>query len=202
MGSPFNLLDNHLINVSENEIILEIGTDKGEKSTEYFLYRAEKFKTKLITVDIDDTMFNQQYKQIESSAIEFYHMMGSQFVKEVLPTLGVKIKCVYLDNYDWNWNPSEKIDHIYNQIDWYKRKYNINMNNMDCQVEHMKQMIGIMPYMSSDGIVVLDDTYQREDNVFTGKGGPIVTYLLANQYKILDIIPGQGIILQNQNKGN
>ncbi len=203
MGKTFTLATEYLIEPDRNEIILEIGSDRGEQSTEYFAGIAKKFKTKLLTVDIDDTVINQWINNKDTdqeliSLTEFYHMSGSQFVKNILPKLGVKVKCLYLDNYDWNWNPSIKIDYIYDQIDWYKRRYNIDMNNQDCQVEHMMQMLGVMPYMADDGLVVCDDTYKREDNVFTGKCGPVVTYLLANNYKILEIIPGTGVVLQNQ----
>ena len=73
---------------------------------------------------------------------------------------------------------------IAQQRTWYALK-GIEMNNLDCQVQHLHQMLYLIPYMSDRAVVCVDDTYEY-NGVFIGKGGAVVPYLLAIGYTILE----------------
>lgn len=173
-------------------IFLEIGSEHYEFSTEYFSNLAKKQNTRFISVDIDDECIGRFSPGVDN--VEFYHMSGTKFAQEILPTLGIKIKCLYLDNMDWNWEPNNTPDWIKDQIRWYEEKYKLKLTNLESQIEHLRQMIAILPYMSDNCLVICDDTYRTTEQVFSGKCGAVVPYLLINGFKLIQ--EKQGIILK------
>jgi hypothetical protein len=54
-------------------------------------------------------------------------------------------------------------------------------------------MLNLYPYLTDDGIIVVDDTYQI-NQCWVGKCGPVVVFLLANNYEILEA-NDHGVIL-------
>jgi hypothetical protein len=69
------------------------------------------------------------------------------------------------------------------------------MSNQNCQVEHMKQMLALYPFMDQHSIIVCDDTYTYND-CWIGKSGPVVIFLLANGYTIQKTSTDCGVILK------
>jgi hypothetical protein len=74
---------------------------------------------------------------------------------------------------------------IQNQKKQYREQFGITMNNQNCQIEHLKQMLSLYPYMAQNSIVICDDTYLSND-CWIGKCGPVVTFLLAHGYRIVN----------------
>lgn len=182
MGNLFRKAEQYIV-VEPNDIFVEIGTAwEAGGSTLYFAQLAQQHNTKLHTVDINDrSAFLQQIP--ESTG---YCMSGSEWAMNIMPTLNNKIACLYLDNYDYNYWIGDNCQMIQDQKREYKELHNILMNNTDCQVEHLKQMVSLVPYMSDRGIVVCDDTYLYND-CWIGKCGAVVVYLLTQGYQILEI---------------
>ena len=163
----------------DTDMILEIGSDQNEGSTEFFNGLAVNQEIPFYTVDVVDI---GQYKfQHLDSIIWQISESGSYWTKTVLPTLNKKIKVLYLDNYDWC-NPGLFADEI-------KSRYaerTVNWSNMGSQVEHVSQMINCLPYMSSQSLIICDDTPLVEHSgTYTGKCGAVVPLLLANNYRIV-----------------
>ena len=52
MGAPYKQIENFLSEVSGSHVMVEIGSDRGEGSTEYLDRLAGRFNTKLYSVDI------------------------------------------------------------------------------------------------------------------------------------------------------
>ena len=96
-----------------------------------------------------------------------------------------KISCLYLDNFDYIWDINLTLnDTDIKQRHFYKEELGITMANQTCQVEHMKQMIALFPYLTDDAVVVFDDTHTLND-CWVGKCGANVIWLLAQGFEIV-----------------
>ena len=173
----------------EHDMILEIGSDQNEGSTEFFNGLAVNWEIPFYTVDVMD---EAQHRFTHCDHIIWQVSEGGAvWTKTVLPTLSKKIKVLYLDNYDWS-NPGTNADNI-------KENYaqrNVEWSNLGSQVEHLAQMINCMPYMAAESLVICDDTPLVEaSGTYSGKCGAVVPYLIANGYQIV-YAGNNGVILQ------
>jgi hypothetical protein len=182
MGSTFKLVEQYLPLIDQALVFVEIGSDRHEGSTEFFAELAIKNNTVLHTVDISG--YAQQRLTQDWPAVVWHQAVGSEWALHTFPHLGKKIALLYLDNFDYDWDINRRTPNIELQKKDYLETFGISMTNENCQVEHLKQMIALHPYMSDRSIVVCDDTYQFND-CWIGKCGPAVVYLLANGYKII-----------------
>jgi hypothetical protein len=115
------------------------------------------------------------------------------WAKDFVQSTTKKISVLYLDNFDWNWDCADNNNTmIADQLLFYK-KHNLTMNNLNCQTEHLMQMVNLMPAMANNSVVCIDDTYLNNET-YTGKGGAVVPYLLGNGYKIMQT-SDYGVIL-------
>jgi hypothetical protein len=168
-------------------MILEIGSDQNEGSTEFFNGLSVNWEIPFYTVDV---VIEPQRRLAHLDHIIWQVETGSVWTKTVLPTLNKQIKVFYLDNYDWA-NPGPNADTIrtsyaFRNVDW---------SNLGSQVEHLAQIINCMPYMAEQSLVICDDTPLVEaSETYTGKCGAVVPYLLCNGYKIL-YTGNNGVIL-------
>lgn len=183
MGRVFLETEKYL-NDCDDGIFLEIGSDRFEGSTAHFDQLAQQYGCQFITVDIDPEC---QKRFPQENQINFYLMTGSNFTQNILTTLNTKIKFLYLDNMDWNWSPCQPLDWIQDQINDYKTRFNIDLNNVACQNEHLQQMVNAIQYMAQHSVIVCDDTYQRywDTQTYDGKCGAVIPFLLIHGYKIV-----------------
>jgi hypothetical protein len=170
-------------------MILEIGSDQNEGSTEFFNGLSVNWEIPFYTVDVID---EPQHRFTHLDTIMWQVSEGGAvWTKTVLPTLNKQIKVLYLDNYDWS-NPGPNADNI--KTNYAQR--NVEWSNMGSQVEHLAQMINCMPYMSTESLVICDDTPLVEaSGTYSGKCGAVVPYLLVNGYQIV-YAGNNGVILQ------
>ena len=172
----------------DTDMILEIGSDQNEGSTEFFNGLSVNWEIPFYTVDV---IIEPQPRFTHLDHIIWQIETGSVWTKKVLPTLNKQIKVLYLDNYDWA-NPGPNADTIrtsyaFRNVDW---------SNMGSQVEHLHQMVNCMPYMAIESLVICDDTPLVEANgTYSGKCGAVVPYLLVNGYQIV-YTGNNGVILQ------
>ena len=165
----------HLIKT--DSIIVEIGSERGEGSSSYFINIADKNKTHFYTVDIVEN------KIAETEFVHKYQMSGEQFSTQILPFIGKKISILYLDNFDWMWDPNLITDYQ-DQIDLYKSK-GYEMNNLNSSLTHLKQLIAIEPYLDEECVVICDDTYWLTNpGSYVGKCSAVVMYLLAKGWRV------------------
>ena len=173
----------------ERDMILEIGSDQNEGSTEFFNGLAVNWEIPFYTVDVIDEA-RHRFTHCDHIIWQVSEG-GAVWTKTVLPTLSKQIKVLYLDNYDWS-NPGPNADNI-------KENYaqrNVEWSNLGSQVEHLAQMINCMPYMAAESLVICDDTPLVEaSSTYTGKCGAVVPYLIANGYQIV-YTGNNGVILQ------
>jgi hypothetical protein len=162
----------------DTDMILEIGSDQNEGSTEFFNGLSVNREIPFYTVDV---VIEPQRRLAHLDHIIWQVETGSVWTKTVLPTLNKQIKVLYLDNYDWS-NPGPNADTIrtsyaFRNVDW---------SNLGSQVEHLHQMINCMPYMADQSLIICDDTpLVDHSGTYTGKCGAVVPYLLCNGYRIV-----------------
>jgi len=182
MGELYKKAELYLASADSNDVIVEIGSSlTGSGSTPFFNSLANQKGTTLHTIDIDDKVSSNQ----RLNATVTYQMSGSRWATTIFPALNKKISLLYLDNYDYDyrvgfpsWVDDQKVE--------YQEKYGITLNNLDCTVEHLKQMIALLPYMADHSTVICDDTY-LSNGCWIGKCGAVVPYLIVNGFKIIDI---------------
>jgi hypothetical protein len=171
------------VNPEPGSVFLEIGSERGEGSTDILAQLAQDHGTKLITVDLDD-LAKQRNKAATHPNIEWHlGKPGSEWCKDVWPTIAQPISMLYLDNFDWNWVPES--DMYIGAINEYRDRWQLEMSNAASQLEHFTQFLLLEPYLSQNAVVACDDTL-IERGVWTGKCGPIVVYLLAKGWKLQD----------------
>jgi hypothetical protein len=171
----------------DRDMILEIGSDQNEGSTEFFNGLSVNWEIPFYTVDV---VIEPQRRLAHLDHIIWQVETGSVWTKKILPTLGKQIKVLYLDNYDWS-NPGPNADTIrtsyaFRNVDW---------SNLGSQIEHLHQMINCMPYMADQSLIICDDTpLVDHSGTYTGKCGAVVPYLLCNGYQIV-YTGNNGVIL-------
>jgi hypothetical protein len=171
----------------DRDMILEIGSDQNEGSTEFFNGLSVNWEIPFYTVDV---VIDPQRRLTHLDHVIWQVETGSVWTKTVLPTLDKKIKILYLDNYDWS-NPGPNADTIrtsyaFRNVDW---------SNLSSQIEHLHQMVNCMPYMADQSLVICDDTpLVDHSGTYTGKCGAVVPYLLCNGYRTV-YAENNGVIL-------
>jgi cephalosporin hydroxylase len=174
VGSIFKSTEKY-IDAEPGSIILEIGSDRYEGSTDYFAKLAQAKGIDFHTVDISD----DAKRRLPFTVATWHIAKGSEWCQHQLQR---RVCAVYLDNHDY----------VYAGAD----------SNEECQVEHFKQMIHILPWLTDNAVVVMDDTYTW-NGCWVGKCGPIVAYLLSIGFEFQEVersIKDCGIILKRTKK--
>jgi hypothetical protein len=184
MGITFKKAEEWLPPPDENNVFVEIGSDRYEGSTEYFANLAIKNKTVLHTVDLSFEPQERITRDGPVPGIFWYQADGSTWARDVFPKLNKTISCLYLDNFDYNWDVANTNADTYKQQQEYLEKWGIEMNNLNCAAAHLQQMILLLPFMNQKSIVICDDTYPSND-CWLGKCGAVIVYLSLNGYQIV-----------------
>lgn len=192
MGQTYKNVDKFLTNgIEPDSVFVEIGSERGEGSTIYLSTLAQQHGTVLHSVDIGDWAS----KELKHPALICHVQSGADWAKKTYPSINKYISVLYLDNFDWIWDVNNIPEWILNQINDYKERFNIDMNNDNCQQEHFNQMLALLPYMAPKSIVLLDDTNISANHTWSGKNGPVV-YLLRNYgFNILDFKNGTELVM-------
>ena len=192
MGKLYQQVGRHLSGTFSGEVIVEIGSDRWEGSSAYFADLANTHDMRFITVDLDPGAGVRLRKTIayeHVQLVEFVQAEGTAWSKQYL---GPAIKALYLDNFDWDWSTNRQSEMIEQQREWYSSQ-GITMSNLNSQTSHITQMVNLLPHMSAQCVVCVDDTYEY-NGVFIGKGGAVVPYLLGQGFDLVEA-SDYGVIL-------
>lgn len=189
---------------NKDESIVEIGSDRCEGSTEWFDNYAKLLGVDFYSVDVVDYA-STTLKHLRNTNFVITES-GSKWAHEELPKINKKIKVLYLDNYDWLGPMDSLRSHELDQVKEYKNR-GVNISNLDCQREHLHQMVGCLPYMTEESLIICDDTpYQDHSGIYIGKNGAVVPYLLSYGYEIVfgrgygrECLEDNGLILYRKN---
>lgn len=183
MGSLYKRAKD-IVQIAPGEVFVEIGSAQGRGGSTHFLNDvAKRLGTVLYSVDIDER--SDIFQHIPG--VIGVQMSGSEWARDVFSGLNSKIGLLYLDNFDWDWNHRQFRHTVDQQKNEYQTKFGIDLTNNNSQIEHLLQMIHLLPYMSTNGIVICDDTLMLSNGTWTGKCGPVVVYLQAMGWKILEV---------------
>ena len=150
MGAIFQRFEKYSEVLTPDSLVLEIGTDRGLKraeyagSTRYMKELADKYSCSFATVDVDNELLLPAIER----GVDSYAMTGEAFCQNVLPDMNKKVSMVYLDNFDWDWNPPQNDPFIKEQQELYRTKYNMVMNNVSSQRAHVLQTMFLLPYLA------------------------------------------------------
>jgi cephalosporin hydroxylase len=192
MGQMFRNTELHLhLDPLGQDIFVEIGSDIGEGSTDYFANLAAKNNRQLLTVDIA----NREFHTLTN--VEAITATGSDWAK-TFGQYNKEICCLYLDNFDYDWDVNQRGNwHMILRVQEQIREYlarGVVMNNLNCQAEHLAQMLALLLYMAKHSVVVCDDTYKFND-CYLGKCGAVIPLLHLHGYHIVEEDLANGIIL-------
>ena len=166
--------------ISVTDSVLEIGSDRGEASTDYLSKLAQQHDQKFYSVDLDPDVIEANQKLYVDRTIEFHCCDGTVWL-ENNPTL--RFSVVLLDNFDWNvyMDPPEFIQKQ-------QRRYlelGQVMNNLNSQRAHLSQAIKLLPLLTKQSAVMLDDTWLKtEDQAYMGKGMAVIPLLLDHGFML------------------
>lgn len=195
MGAKiFDLLEKHMPQ-KVTGVFVEIGSDRYEGSTKILANLAKHHGAKLISVDI--TNHAQERLQHRVDNVEWVIQTGSMWAKDFRQSQ-TAIAVLYLDNFDYIYDVAgiHTQDIVQKQIADYNKR-GIVMNNVNCQVEHMKQLLALEGLFHPDTVIIFDDTYRLND-CWVGKCGPCVTYLLCQGYEIVEWTTDCGMIMKRK----
>lgn len=204
MGQIFRRAERYLPQIPPDQVewFVEIGTSRNgdDGSTQTIAKWAQHYGQELYTVDIDYDNLSF-VNRLEIPNVKIFLGTGEHFLNVWPAHLG-QISFLYLDNFDWDWHPDNTESFVIEQQARY-RELGFEMTNINSQRAHLEQMMAALPHMANQSIVVLDDTwYNKWWGHYSGKGGAVVPYLLANGYQILETeeqpvygtIMGRGIV--------
>jgi len=152
---------------------------------------------KLYSVDPNEermSLLPQMLPDVYSSDnFEMVNKTGEQFFDEYWKTGNKPISYIYMDGFDWMYNPiqyrldpnsfTQKQQH--EQYLEYKAE-GIELSNLNSSASHLKQTIKAEPLMNEKSIILFDDTFWvPEHEVYVGKGGSSVTYLISKGWEII-----------------
>ena len=172
-------------------IFVEIGSDRGEGSTQWLDALAADHNTNLITVDTSSKAKSNWEGKLSNT--EFVVQTGSTWAKD-FNTSGHGIAVLYLDNFDYIWDINDIRPAIKLQMADYADR-GVVMTNQACQTEHLKQLVALESCLNTRAVVAFDDTYCYND-CWIGKCGPAVVYLLACGWQVVHQTLDCGVILK------
>ena len=199
-ASNYNYILNHIHSLKG--AIVEIGSSRGEGSTEFFAGLVYGFPDKFIfhTVDFSENEYRRALRLTSNIKNMFAHKaIGEPWLEHEFPKFNQKICYAYLDNADWNWYENNANE---NEPNWIKEQRLLYINNgveysnNASSNAHLAQSKFIHSNACSRCIIQFDDTWQ-ENNLYTGKGGLAIPWLLANGWKIIDQNNHMSIALSN-----
>jgi hypothetical protein len=181
MGTkPYTNLENINLTVAENNIVVEIGSERWEGSSLWLYEWSKQYNIEFYSIDVEHTSREQDYPEINWIVAS----SGSNWCKNTLPGLNKKIKVLYLDNFDWTWDSTDISDCMQNQIDSYALR-GVTMNNENCQEEHRLQVEYCLPYLDQQSVVIIDDTFYANTNgQWDGKCATAIPLLIENGFKM------------------
>ena len=161
-------------------ILVEIGSSRpgDDQSSQYLYDLANTLGLEFITCDINHDVIDTLVEQ----GIPATCAKGEEFVASITQPISI----AYLDNFDWNWHPLSAEEWTLVQIKEYKTKFDVEMTNVMSQSTHLAQAILIEHQAANNSIICIDDTwFDRGWDIYNGKGGAVVPYLISKDYRVL-----------------
>lgn len=190
MGRVYQHIGTYL-EPTANSVFVEIGSDRGEGSTQWLDALAADHNKKLITVDVSSKAKSRWETTFVNT--EFVVQPGADWAKNFAQN-HTDIDVLYLDNFDYIWDINDVRPAIQLQMAEYAER-GVAMTNQACQIEHLAQLMLLYRCLAPKAVVAFDDTYCYND-CWIGKCGPAVVYLLAQGWQVVHQTLDCGVILK------
>ncbi len=159
---------------------LEIGSTReaiyGQGSTEIIAKYCEEKKINFISVDADSRNTNRLRKKLnEYKYFDSINDKGENFANNT----NLKFDCIYLDAFD-----IEKLTKNNFREKFYMKKYKSNITNEMSENIHLEIVKNLRNKINDHSIIVFDDTFKK-NNLFIGKGGKAIPYLIKIGFKVI-----------------
>lgn len=217
-AGAYTLFEGLVEEMDEGGAIVEVGSDRGEGSTQFFSRIANSTGRVFYSVDFSNEGFRRAMNVCGSCA---HQGMGEKWLQSTYPFLGAgggerkgkgeaerrgggeegrgeagravhQIVAAYLDNYDWTWRWTVGMQYKQQQRADYSAE-GLTLDNEASQAAHLAQSILVAGHCSDRCFVLFDDTWPSpRPGVYSGKGGTAVPFLLANNFEIIDQSPVDG----------
>ena len=102
MGVFYQKLAQYASELDQDHIIVEIGSEMGEGSTDFICDLAHQLSIPFYSVDVFCAKHRVRAETVTDTI--WQQMAGSVWARDVLPGLGKKIAMLYLDNFDYTWD--------------------------------------------------------------------------------------------------
>lgn len=168
--------------------ILEIGSGRGDGSTDFFAGFVYGFNYQLNFYTVDfakDPYLHAKRLAARIPNMKAFRMTGEDFMRSVFPSTGDKICWAYLDNADWNWYEGDA-----QEPEWIKEQRHIyqeagiEYSNAASALAHLQQSKLVHEHAADRCFIHFDDTWLAYGN-YTGKGGTAIHWLLNNGWKVI-----------------
>lgn len=187
----------------QGESIVEIGSARGEGSTNYFIDFVAHTDKKFYTVDVRSDVINY-YNSNKFPNVQAINDENTNFTDFIHG----QICFAYLDSFDYI-PPDDSINHQWMQdmIADYKQRNPTNpklwLTNENSARHHLERAQRLLPLMSDKSIFLFDDTFipatlqhvgwfknaydsnSQDYTSWQGKGATAVPYLIKNGWKVL-----------------
>lgn len=165
--------------------VLEVGSDRFEGSTAHFASICKELGVPFYSVDCEPGA-HERAKSVPGT--NAFLATGEAFLETEWPKInqstGSRFSFVFLDNFDfliksfkWEWEGQTRQTY---------QNLGLELNNENSQKAHLAQAQLVQPWLEQDAIIGFDDTWQKPDGTFDGKGGTAVPWLLEQGYFILE----------------
>lgn len=213
MGTYYKNVTPWVEDIDEGDVI-EIGVDRGEGSTAFFVDIATQKGVNFVGVDAHPEQIEKITKALEQEAglpdnVEIVHEKGEIYLNSIRDQ-GRKFSIVYLDNFDWDYWKGNSPDEPFvpGQRQMYKDVMNVEMSNLNSQLTHLMQAMNIMHMLTPRAVVICDDTwFEPKEGIFLGKCSAALPFLLACGFSIVhnggyrNRPGGSGVILKRDPEG-
>jgi len=143
----------------------------------------------------DSLMLEGTYESVEWNNRIYNDLKGPHWLPEYTPyhLLPQEIQQEVGNLFNKKGQTLEEFEFLERLIKKYKNEFGQELNNNNCQREHLTQLIHIVPYLADHCVVLFDDTFTIND-FWVGKCGPCVVYLQCLGFSVKQIFPN-GVIL-------
>lgn len=150
----------------KDDVVIEIGSERGEGSTEYLKNYCNDNDLDFYSVDINPSIDGV----IKAD--------GATWLKSFQGTIGF----AYLDNFDYIFDHIKDEDWVKEQIRDYK-SLGIDMNNDNSENAHLEQAKLVHKNSRIGTEILFDDTWMQADKYY-GKGAKALDFLKNNGYEV------------------
>lgn len=193
MGTYYRNVEKYFDQVDAG-IWIEIGTDRGEGSTQWFSDQALQRQCQFHGVDMDPDQIKRSRQSLLvgdelPDHITLWTGPGEQYLADLWERRQEAcVSVVYLDNFDWDyWLGRQEEAFVAGVKQRYRDRLSVEMENLTSQATHLAQAMELIPLLTPRSVVICDDTWWHpQEGVFIGKCSAAIPFLMLHGFELVD----------------